>query len=345
MKLADFVEHMFVPELVALKNLSGRIHYQAILKHVLTPGAVDRAFQIDAATSRTRLKAVPDWPYLDELRLCDVRPEDVQKLIAAASEHGYSSQTVKHIRSVVRAIFELARKKRWFTGDNPASEVRLPEMIRKEAHALTLAQAEEVLGVMRYPEREVALIMILTGMNVAEVCGLQWKCVNLTDTWSNADGASIPPRSIAVRQQWHLGQLDKLGQQSRNRILPIPAQLSTILAGLSQRASYFGPDDFVLVTPAGTPVSAKQIAAHRLKAIGRKVQMPWLSWHVFGRTHTALAYQFGMQFLERVELIRRSEHCRTLALESPDAAAFDHPAASRADDLGLRIDRLCAASR
>lgn len=340
MKIADFVENVFVPELVAMRNLSGRTHYKAILKHVLTPKSVDRAFQIDAATSRTRLTAVPNWPYLDDLPLCDARPDDVQKLIAAASAHGYSSQTATHIRSTVCTIFALAKKKRWFTGDNPASGVRLPEMIRKESHALTLGQVEEVLGVMRYPEKEVALIMILTGMNVAEICGLQWKYVNPADTWSNADGDSIPPRTIAVRRQWRLGQLETLGKQSRNRTLPIPEQVSPILAGFSQRANFVGPDDFVLVTPAGRPIGAKQIAAYRLKAIGRKVQMPWLSWHVFHRTHTAFAYQFGMQFLERVTFIPQSEPRLIAALESRDGVASSFPPACRVGDFEPRSNSL-----
>jgi integrase len=345
MRIADFVRDVFVPELVALKNLSGRTHYQAILKHALTPAAVDWAFGLSAATSRTRLKAVPGWPYLDHVRLCDARPDDVQKLLTAASARGYSSQTVVHIRSVVGAIFALAKKKRCFTGDNPASDLRLPEMIRKETHALTLAQAEEVLGVMQHPEREVALIMILTGMNVAEICGLQWQYVNLTGTWSEADGESIPPGCIAVRKQWCLGHLDKLGKQGRNRILPIPEQLSTVLARLRQRARFSGPEDFVLVTPDGRPVGAKQIAASRLKAIGRTVQMPWLSWHVFGRTHTALAYQYGMQFLQRVVLMRRAEPFAHSARLSPGTAASGLSAESRANDLALQVEPSYAVSR
>ncbi len=327
--IADFVENMFVPEHVAMKALSGRRHYQAILKHVLTPEEVNRAFRIDAEQSKSRLKADPNWPYLGHVRLCDARPGDVQRLISAASAHGYSSQTVAHIRNVVRAIFVCAKKERCFSGDNPASLVGLPAIVRKEAHALTLAQAEEVLEVMQYPEKEVALTMILTGMNVAEICGLQWKYVNLTDSWSTADGDPIPPRTIAIRKQWYLGELNELAKKSRNRILPIPEPLLPILAGFSHREDFVGPDDFVLVTPAGRPVGAKQIAAYRLKSIGKKVQLPWLSWHVFHRTHTALAYQFGMQFLERLAFMPRSEPRMLTALASGGKIVLGHSPAGR----------------
>src|SRR5215472_14844079 len=124
--IREFVEKVFIPEHVAIKAASGRTHFRAILKHVLTPEEVDRVFHVDASTSNTKLKAVPNWPYLGSIRLANTRPEDVQRLIAAAVAHGYSAQTVKHIRNVVGAIFNHARKGQCFTGDNPAGPVTLP---------------------------------------------------------------------------------------------------------------------------------------------------------------------------------------------------------------------------
>jgi len=306
MKISEFVERFFGPEHVATKELSGRTHYRAILKHVLTPEEVERAFQSGAKKSKTRLNAVPGWPYLGGVRVCDVRPDHVERLIAAAWERGYSSQTVMHIRNVVRAIFAYAKLKQCFVGDNPATVVSVPDMIRKETPALTLAQVERALAAMRYPEKDVALITILTGMNVAEICGLQWKYVNLTNAWTDADGEPIPPRTIAVRQQWHFGKLDKVAQRSHYRNLTIPLRLAPILAGLRARGSFTQPDDFVLADHAGRPVGAKQIAARRLKAIGNELQMPGLSWRVFRRTHATLALEFGRQFLEHSALMRHS---------------------------------------
>jgi integrase len=296
--VTDFVEQKFVPEHVATKGLSGRTHYQAIMKHVLRPEEVDRVFHTDSRKSKTRLRAVPDWPYIGGLRLCDVKRADVQCLISAAVARGYSPQTVKHIRNAVSAIFAHAKKMQWFTGDNPASGVMLPEMIRKKAYSLTLAQAMELLGVMQYPEREMTLIAILTGMNATEISGLQWKRVNLAESWAHTDGEAIPPRTIAVRKQWHRGGLDNLGRKSRNRNLPVPAPLLPILMGLSRRPKFGGSDDFVLVNPAGAPVDEHNLT-RRLRSIGKKLQMPWLSWQTFHRTHTTLAFGLGLQLMER----------------------------------------------
>jgi integrase len=306
MTIADFVENVFIPEHVTMKAASGRTHFRSMLKHVLTPEEVDRVFHAEAGKSKGKLKSVPNWPYLGNLRLAETRPEDVQRLIAAAVTHGYSTQTVKHIRNVVGAIFAHARKSYCFSGENPAWLVKLPGMVRKEAHALTFDQAKDLLGAMQYPEKQLALFVMLTRMNVAEICGLEWKWVNLSDEYSITDGEKIPPQTIAVRKHFYRGELVSLPKRSRKRFLSIPEPLLPILRALNQRARYTGADDFVLVSAVGTPINEKDIAMRRLKPIGRKMQMPWLSWRVFSRTHTTLAYQFGMRSLDFLAMPRHS---------------------------------------
>lgn len=306
MTVASFVEKKFVPEHVALKRSSGRTHYNAILKHVLTPEEVDRVFKVDREKSKSKLKSLPDWPYLDNLRLCDARPHHVQQLTTAALARGYSTQTVMHIRNVVSAIFSHAQKEHCFMGENPAIHVSLPEMTRKEAHALTTTQASRVLGAMQYPEREMSLIAIFTGMNVAEICGLQWKRVNLTDSVRNSDGEPIPPRSISVRKQWYRGELGTV-KKSRMRDLAIAKPLLPVLTKLSRRTRFTGPEDYVLASRVGTPVNQINSMTRRLKPIGKELQMPWLSWHVFRRAHATFGSEVGAQFQELVAILAHFE--------------------------------------
>ena len=299
MTIVDFVEKLFVPEHVAIKGLAGRTHYRAILKHVLTPEEVQRVFKLDLDASRTRLKAIPDWPYLSNIGLNDARPEHVETLMEAARARGYSIQTVTHIRNVVSAIFSHARKGSYFTGTNPASQVAVPGMSRKEAHTLSLPQLRAVLELMRYPEKEMTLLAIVTAMNVAEICGLQWKHVNLSTADQHIEGDIIPAGAIAVRKQWYRGELNSV-KIGRTRNVTMPQLMHSVLSGLSQRPRYTRPDDFVLVSEAGTPVNETNIASRRLKAVGNELNMPWLSWHVFRRTRKDYLQRFGHGFLERV---------------------------------------------
>jgi hypothetical protein len=50
------------------------------------------------------------------------------------------------------------------------------------------------------------------------------------------------------------------------------------------RKGFTTPQDFVLISRNGTPIHPENIAARRLKPLGRLFQMPWLSWSDFQRT-------------------------------------------------------------
>jgi len=165
--LGNFVEQKFLPDHVALLKKSGRTHYHSMLKHVL--------------------------PALRKQRLRDITGGDIQIIVSSMLMSDYSVQTVKHVRTVVSAVFTHAKRLGWYTGENPATLVRLPEMVRKEAHALSFDQAVATLRVLKSPAREMVLFAILTSMNIAEICGLQWKRINLTDQFATVDGESLPP--------------------------------------------------------------------------------------------------------------------------------------------------------
>lgn len=315
MTVAKFVETRFLPDHVAIKTTPGRRHYQAILKHVLTPEEVESMFGARVEDSRNKLQPKPDWPYLSKLRLCDTNPERVQELIAAAVHSGYSSQTIRHIRNVVGAVFSHALRTRHFSGDNPASLVTLPGMKRKESHALTLAQTIRALELMQYPEREVTLFVILTSMNIAEICGLQWKYVNLSEHHLTREGESIPPRSIVVRNQWYRGELCQV-PPGRRKNIPIPLFLFSLLQTLS-RTRNSGWNDYVLCTRSGRPINQINLAARRLKIIGRELQMPWISWQVLRRTRGTLAYEFGTQV--------QHELAKALTASGPNVSQMSPP--------------------
>jgi integrase len=293
MTMAEFVATRFLPDHIAIKTSPGKRHYQAILKHVLTPEEVETIFGGSGDSSRAKMHPKADWPYMSDVKLRETSPEHVQRLITAALNGGYSSQTIRHIRNVVGAVFSHALRTRHFSGDNPASLVVLPGMKRRESHCLTLEQTIKVLELMQYPEREVTLFVILTSMNIAEICGLQWKFVNLTEHHLSREGQSIPPRSILVRNQWYRGELCTV-PAGRRKSIPIPQLLFTVLHTLSRTKSS-GWNDFVLSTKSGRPINQINLAARRLKHIGRELEMPWISWQVLRRTRAVLAYEFGTQ--------------------------------------------------
>ncbi len=293
----EFVARVFVPEHVATKQLSGRAHYRAMLKHLINPHNVDRIFDGGEAASRSKLKGVPGWPYVGSIPLSDIRPDHVQRLIEAAIAHGYSTQTVTHIRKAVSVIYSCARRTGFFAGENPAAEAVCPEVVRERDHVLTLDQTRAALHAMRYPEKEMTLIALLTGMNLAEICGLRWRFVNMTSIPRTWDDEPIAPRSISVRNTWRRRKLTGWTPQNQHNVsVAITDALVPVFVALGSREGFTGPDDFVLVSSTGKPLNQRYIAVHRLKAIGDAIGVPWLSWQVLRRTRVHLLHQFGLEF-------------------------------------------------
>ena len=287
MTIGAFVENIFVPEYVALKRSPSRAFYRSILKHILRPEEVDRMFSFRRVVSPDTLKAVPGWPYLSKVRLCDVLPDDIQRLTTAALTRGYSLHTVRHMRNVIVAIFTLAQARQCFGGANPAKLVKTPEVQQKRTFALTVTQAKEALNVMQYPEKELTLLSVFTGMSLVEVLGLQWKQVNLSEIEVNVDGRRIGPRTIAVRNQLYRGRLEAVVRtRIRNRSIPDP--LFRSLLRLRDRPRFTGPNDFVLVSQVGTPVNQNNILARRLRPIARQLNVPSVSCQAFRRVREAL---------------------------------------------------------
>jgi len=280
MTIASFIEQKFATEHINLKRYPSRLFYQAILKHVIRPEQVERIFQMNTSDPRRRLKAIPDWPYLDELRLCDVRHEHVSLITSAAAAHGYSIVTVRHIRNVIGTVFSHAIQERLFFGENPISLVKPIPKPREQEKTLTPAEARRALSMMRYPERELTLIGAFTDMSPAEIIGLQWGHINMMEEECHRDGKQIPPMTIAITKRWYRGELDNVKKNSR-RELSIDQRLLQVLMELRMRSRFTRPSDFVLVSQFGTPISHDNIMTQRLRPIARCLNVPSVSSRVF----------------------------------------------------------------
>jgi site-specific recombinase XerD len=300
--VAEFIERNFIPEYVASRRSAGRSHFRSILNHVLPPEQVARGFALDAGKSTNKLKSIPDWPYIDSTPLCEVNAQMVQRLTSAALQSGYSTQTVAHIRNVIRSIFSHAIRTGYYFGTNPANLAAIPAITRKAAHSLSVEQLKDVMEQMRYPEREIALFSMLTDMNVAEICGLQWKYVNVSNESRWVDQEVIPPRTIGIRTQSYRGAFEDVSA-SRRRFARSLELLCSILRNLKTRKHFTGPDDFVLASRRGTPIHPENVAARRLKHIGASLDMPWLAWRVFHRTHANLRSEGSRKLYEELERI------------------------------------------
>ena len=126
------------------------------------------------------------------------------------------------------AVVSHAKKERMFSGDDPISDVNLPPDTGRTSHNLTIVETKAILRLMQYPEREIALITITTGMSVSEICALQWKHINLTKSSIVTEGRPHPPQSILFMRQWDASGLVDVDTK-RVRAVIVPDALIDLL--------------------------------------------------------------------------------------------------------------------
>ncbi len=272
--LAQFVDTSFRPEVVWALKHAGKQHYENMLKqHVI--------------------------PALGNTRLRDVSCSEVQNLVRLKVEAGYSVQTALHVRNVISAVFSHAQRKRAYHGENPAKGVRLPEMQRKQSHALTFDQGKAVIAALPSPVAEMALVSMACSLNVAELLGLRWKWMNLTGAPGVVDNEVLHPYTLAVRQNYYRGHFGSPKSKSRQREVPLSATIVEALGRLRGHSSFSDPEDLVFASKTGTPLVERNLTRRYLKPVGEKLGIPWLSWHVFRHSHATFGEQTGMALSDR----------------------------------------------
>ena len=274
----EFVEKHFIPNVFPTLKISTRKRYQSTIKTHLLPA-------------------------FGKQRLCDLQRLDIQTFVLQKLDKGLSWETADHLRNLLSKIYRTAKKWGYYAGDNPASEVELPEKRPvREKHVLSPAQIPKLLAVLREPFRTMALVGILTGLRVGEILGLRWIDVDLDSG------------EIRVSQRCYRGDMDSPKTRSSRRTLPLPQMCADALRRLQAGSGPREKAALVFQTSKGTPYSDTNILHRELKPAGQKIGAPWLSWHTFRRTHATLLQLAGGSLKDAQAQLGHSKLSTTLEL-------------------------------
>jgi integrase len=255
--LQDFVEKQFVPNLFPVLKPSTRDRYRRTLNHHILPAFGSR-------------------------RLCDVGTLDLQRFVLQKADTGLSWACVDHYRHLLSKIFSSAKKWGYYSGENPAAGVELPEKKSvREKHVLTPEQISSLLDVLREPVRTMFLVAILTGLRIGEVLGLRWKDLDLRAF------------QLRVEQAFYRGQVGSPKTQGSKRCIPLPPGLVDLLVQRRSQCMRNEPDDLLFQSASGKALSDTNLLHRHLKPAGRLMGAPWLNWHTLRRTHATLFQMVG----------------------------------------------------
>jgi integrase len=300
----DFVEKHFVPNVFPTLKTSTRKRYQSTIKiHLL--------------------------PAFGNQRLCDLRRIDIQTFVLRKLDKGLSWDTADHLRNLLSKIYRSAKKWGYFAGDNPASEIDLPQKKQvRDKQVLSPAQIPKLLAVMREPYRTMALVGILTGLRVGEILGLRW---------GDVDFASA---ELRVNQRCYRGDMDSPKTRCSQRTLPLSPECLQPLKRMNTGSGPKQKNSLVFHTSKGTPYSDTNILHRELKPAGQQIGAPWLSWHTFRRTHATLLQLAGGSLKDAQAQLGHSKLSTTLEIYTIPLPAHQREAVEKLSQLVTNGDEL-----
>jgi integrase len=240
-------------------------------------------------------------PTLGSVQLKDVTPLMAQALISAKLNAGLSTQTIRHIRNCLSAIFRHARGLDFYDGKLPTEGVKLPEVIHKERRALTWEQVKILADAMpRY--RHLVIFLSQTGLRIGEACALRWKHVNLTDEWLIVDGEALPPNSFLVCSNWVRSKRKPTTKNRSWRKIPLTAEAWVAVSLQYEMSGFKGEDQPVFVSRVGTPINSNNFNNRAFKKAAKKVGLPWATPHCLRHTTATLADKVGLSVADKQKI-------------------------------------------
>jgi integrase len=120
-------------------------------------------------------------PVIGDIPLKDVTPLRLEKIKRDMKAGELSDRSIEYALSVVRQVFNTAKRLKAFTGENPTNDVKFPKPDNGRMRFLTKKEAEALLNYLRLHSPDVHDITLLSlhcGLRFGEIAALTWQDVD-----------------------------------------------------------------------------------------------------------------------------------------------------------------------
>ncbi|MDR1631246.1 MAG: tyrosine-type recombinase/integrase [Oscillospiraceae bacterium] len=175
-------------------------------------------------------------PAIGTLRLGDVRPAHIQKLINEKSD--FSASALNHIKIALNGIFETAVKNR-LCESNPADDVRLPQKTQKAPEVFSKTEIESILNFAPTDKHGYYVQLLLyTGLRVSELLALQWVDVDLDNEVIYINKTLRQAENEKPTDKSHLYELVNTTKTGRSRTVSISQKCCDILKAIPRKGIF-----------------------------------------------------------------------------------------------------------
>lgn len=278
-------------------------------------------------------------PLMGHVRLSDVSPDHVQRLMNALTQRGLAPASVLHVHATLRRA--LGQAERWgLVSRNAARLVSPPRTEQREIVPLSIEQARALLASLE-GHRLLALYAVALGIGLrqGEAMGLRWEDVDFDARQivvrHQLQRRSIPPGAIMLGP--HAALVPTKSHRSR-RAVAVP---ESVIGHLSQHRARQNrerllhgavwPDHHLLFTTRkGTPLDGPRLT-RQLKVIMAKAGLEPCRWHDLRHSCGSILAAQGVP-LPEIQAILGHAQLSTTAVYLHSLSDAQRDAARRMDD-------------
>ena len=178
-------------------------------------------------------------PGLGNLQLVDVAPLHIEEVLQASLKRGLAPKTVRNLVGLLQGIFSLAADDD-LIAKSPIRDKHKPAVLRRDKPVWTAKQLKAIVEAVPGQYRPLFVCIMLTGIRLGELLGLQWKHVDFQG------------RKLRIEQSFWRGQLVTPKTPGSVGKVPFGDVLAAVLSGHMKNSCYVGPNDFVFLKPDGS---------------------------------------------------------------------------------------------
>jgi integrase len=181
-------------------------------------------------------------PALGAMRIADVAPLHIEKLLQSRLEGGSSPKTVRNLVGLLQSIFSLAVDNDLISR-SPVRNRHKPRVTRSEKPVWSPEQLKLIVDSVPQTYRSLFQCAMLTGARVGELLGLQWKHID------------FEVQTLEIRQALWEGELVAPKTEGSVRLIYFGPSLLSALMAQKQNSNHNGSDDFVFCKDDGSPLN------------------------------------------------------------------------------------------
>jgi integrase len=239
-------------------------------------------------------------PRAADMKLREFRTVHGNKLIAAvfADDPHLSKQTLSNIKFLLSGIFKYAKNQGFHDGENPITDVMIPEEARgpSKTYAHPLPEILRILDVLPLQPKAAVAVAAFAGLREGEIVGLDW-----TDYDRLSD-----VRSLNVSKSVWRGHARRPKTLASEDDVPVIEPLAIILDEYRESMGnpQMGP---MFVAERGSLLDLDKVGRRVICPAIRTIGVSWHGWHAFRRGIASNLFALGVNEKIVQRILRHSK--------------------------------------